>query len=63
MKIKKEVYEKLFVSTVIYESELWYILCAQRQKMSVLEVKCLSSIAGVTKRDELGMKQYTEKLA
>ena len=53
MKVKKMLYEKMIVPTVLYGAETWGIRAAERQKLNVFEMKCLRSVAGVTRWDRL----------
>ena len=51
MNIKKVLYEKVIVPTVMYGSELWGMKVGERQKLNVFEMKCLRSMAGVSRLD------------
>ena len=47
------MYEKVIVPTVTYGSELWGMKANERWKQSVFEMKCLRSMAGVSRFDRL----------
>ena len=49
MNAKRVLYEKVIVLTVTYGSELWDMKVSERQKLNVFEMKCLSSMAGVSR--------------
>ena len=53
MNVKKVLYEKVIVPTVMYGSELWGLKLSERQKLNVFEMKCLRSMAGVSRRDRV----------
>ena len=48
MSVKKVLYEKVVVPTVMYGSELWGTKVYERQKLNVFEMKCLRSLVGVS---------------
>ena len=52
--VKRVLYEKVVVPTVMYGSELWGMKVSERQKLNVFEMKCLRSMAGVTRLDSVG---------
>ena len=57
MNVKKVLYEKVVVPTVMYGSESWGMKVTGRQKLNVFEMKCLRSMTGVSWLDVgLGMK-------
>ena len=49
MDVKRALYEKVIVPTVMYGSELWGMKERVRQKLNVFEMRCLRSMYGVTK--------------
>ena len=53
MNVKKVLYEKVIVPTVMYGSELWGLKLSERQKLNVFEMKCLRSMAGVSRMDRV----------
>ena len=58
MSIKRALYEKVIVPTVMYGSELWGMKKDERKKLNVLEMKCLRSMCGVSRLDlGLGMRK------
>ena len=48
MNVKKVLYEKVVVLTVMYGSESWGMKVTVRQKLNVFEMKCLRSMTGVS---------------
>ena len=44
MNVKKVLYEKVAVPTVMYGSESWGMKVTERQKLNVFEMKCLKSM-------------------
>ena len=49
MNVKRELYERIVVPTVMYGSETWGMKLGDRKKLNVAEMKCLRSICGVTR--------------
>ena len=53
MNVKKVLYEKVVVLTVMYGSESWGMKVTERQKLNVFEIKCLRSMTGVSWLDRV----------
>ena len=53
MNVKKVLYEKVVVPTVMYGSESWDMKVTERQKLNVFEMKCLRSKTGVSRLDRV----------
>ena len=53
MNVKKVLYEKVAVPTVMYGSESWGMKVTERQKLNVFEMKCLRSMTGVSRLDRV----------
>ena len=53
MNVKKVLYEKVVVPTVMYDSESWGMKVTERQKLNVFEMKCLRSMTGVSRLDRV----------
>ena len=53
MNVKKVLYEKVIVPTVTYGSECWGMRVGERQKLNVFEMRCLRSMAGVSRVDRV----------
>ena len=51
IKAKKCLYEGVIVPTALYGAEAWGMRSAERRKVNVLEIKCLSSLVGVSRMD------------
>ena len=47
----KELYERIIEPTVIYGSEAWGMKVRERDKLDVVEIKCLRSMRGVSRMD------------
>ena len=50
---KRRLYEGVVVPTVLYGAETWNMRVEERRKLNVLEMKCLRSMIGVTRRDRV----------
>ena len=53
IKAKKCLYEEVFVPTALYGAEALAMRSAERRKVNVLEMKCLRSMVGVSRRDRV----------
>ena len=53
MTVKKVLYEKVVVPTVMYGSESWGMKVTERQKLNVFEMKCLRSMTCVSRLDRV----------
>ena len=53
MNVKKVLYEKVVVPTVMYGSESWGMKVTERQKLNAFEMKCLRSMTGVSRLDRV----------
>ena len=53
MNVKKVLYGKVVVPTVMYGSESWGMKVTERQKLNVFEMKCLRSTTGVSRLDRV----------
>ena len=53
MDVKKVLYEKVVVPTVMYGLESWDMKVTERQKLNVFEMKCLRSMTGVSHLDRV----------
>ena len=51
IKAKKCLYEGVIAPTVLYRAEAWGMRNAERRKVNVLEMKCLRSLVGVSRKD------------
>ena len=51
IKVKKGVYEGVIVPTVLYRAVACGMRSAERQKVNVLEMKCLKSLVGASRMD------------
>ena len=50
---KKFLYEGVIVPTVLYGTEAWGMRSAERRKVNVLQMKCLSSLLRVSRMDRV----------
>ena len=53
MNVKRVLYERIIVPTVLYGAEAWGIRVAERHRLNVFEMRCLRSMAGVTRFDRI----------
>ena len=53
MDAKKKLYESIAVSTALYGAETWNTGARDRRKLNVVEMRCLRSMCGVTRRDRI----------
>ena len=51
--VKKVLYEKVVVPTVMYGSESWDMKVSERQKLNAFKMKCLTSMADVSRLDRV----------
>ena len=51
IKAKKHLYEGVIVPTALHGAEAWGMRSAERRKVNVLEMKCLRSLAVVSRMD------------
>ena len=49
--VKRELYERIVVPTVMYGLEAWAMRVEERNKLDVTEMNCLRSMCGVTRMD------------
>ena len=61
MNVKRVLYEKVIVPTVMYGSELWGMKVRERQRLNVFEMKCLRSMAGVSRLDKVRNELVRER--
>ena len=61
MNVKRALYEKVVVPTVLYGSELWGLKKTERNKLNVFEMKCLRSMCGVTRLDRIRNEEVRER--
>ena len=53
LNVKKCVYERVIVPTVLYGAETWGLRERERKKLNIFEMRCLRSMIGVTRRDRV----------
>ena len=53
MNVKKVLDEKVVVLTIVCGSESWCVKVTERQKLNLLEMKCLRSMTGVSQLDRV----------
>ena len=54
IKAKKCLHEGVIAPTALYGVEAWGMRSAERRKVNVSEMKCLSSLVGVSRMDRAG---------
>ena len=62
VEVKRELYERIVVPTVMYGSESWGIKVEERDKLDVAEMKCLRSMCGVTRMDRVRNEVVRERV-
>ena len=61
VRVKRELYERIVVPTVMYGSESWGMR-VERNKLDVAEMKCLRSMYGVTRLDRMRNEVVRERV-
>ena len=61
MNVKKVLYERVIVPTVTYGSEVWGMKLRERQILNVFKMKCLRSMAGVSRLDRVRNGEVRER--
>ena len=62
LRVKRELYERIVVPTVMYGSEAWGMKVEERDKLDVAEMKCLRSMCGVTRMDRVRNEVVGERV-
>merc|ERR1711895_362877 len=62
VRVKRELYERVVVSTIMYGSESWGLRVEERDKLDVAEMKCLRSMCGVTRMDRVRNEVVRERV-
>ena len=62
VRVKRELYERVVVPTVMYGSESWGMRVEERDKLDVAEMKCLRSMCGVTRMDRVRNEVVRERV-
>ncbi len=50
---KSRLYDGIVVSTALCEAETWNVREAERNRLDIFEMRCLRSMAGVTRMDRV----------
>ncbi len=45
---KRRLYELVVILAVLYGAEIWNMGAAERRRLNVMEMRCLSNMCGVT---------------
>ena len=53
MNVKRKLYEGIVVPTALYGAETWNVGTTEKKRLNVLEMRCLRSMCGVTRRDRI----------
>ena len=53
MDVKRRLYEGVAVPTALYGAETWNMGQRERKRLNVVEMRCLRSMCGVTRRDRI----------
>ena len=48
MGVKRMMYERIVVPTMVYGAETWCLNAREKRRLNVLEIKCLRKMCGVT---------------
>ena len=51
--LKREVYERVVIPTMVYGSETWSLSAQERRKIEVFEMMCLRNIYGIRRVDRV----------
>ena len=51
--VKRELYERVVIPTVVYGSETWSLSAQERRKIEVFEMMCLRNICGIRRVDRV----------
>ena len=62
MNVKIVLHEKVIAPTVTYGSELWVTKVSERRKLNVFEMKCLSSMAVVSRLDRIRNEEIRKEV-
>ena len=62
LRVKRELYERIVVPTVMYGSESWGMKAEERNKLDVAEMKCLRNMCRVTRMDRLRNEVVRERV-
>ena len=61
MNVRRVLYEKVIVPTVMYGSELWGMKVSERQRVNVFEMKCLRSMTGISRLERVRNERVRER--
>ena len=53
MEAKRGLYESIIVPTALYGLETWVLKTEDKNRLDVMEMKCLRTMSGVTKWDRI----------
>ena len=51
--VKRELYERVVIPTVVYGSKTWSLSAQERRKIEVFEMMCLRNICGIRRVDRV----------
>ena len=51
--VKRELYERVVIPTVVYGSETWSLSAQERRKIELFEMMCLRNICGIRRVDRM----------
>ena len=60
--VKKSLYERVVVPTVLYGSETWGLKVNERNRLNVFEMRCLRSMCGVSRLDRLRNEEIRRRM-
>ena len=53
IEVKRELYERIAIPTVVYVSKTWALSAHERRKIEVFEMMCLRNICGIRRLDRV----------
>ena len=51
--VKRELYERVVIPTVVYGSETWSLGIQERRKIEVFQMMCLRHMCGISRVDRV----------
>ena len=62
IKVKKCLYEAVIVPTALYGAGTWGMRSAERRKLTVLEMKCLRSLVGLSRMEKVRNEEVRRRI-
>ena len=61
--VKLEIYERVLIPTMVYDSEMWTLSTQERRKIEVFELMCLRNICFIRRADRVRNSLMRERCA